>query len=271
MAFSDDRNHFVKIYKEGIWGKKVRSGEGARLCETKYVKQIILNTIQHYNIRSFLDAPCGDCTFMSTIFHYIPNYIGVDIVPDLIRKNRALYPKQTFWVKSAMVDPLPQVDLIFCRDLLVHFNTKQILQTLQNFQKSGSKYLLTTTFRGFPQTELVLKYAGPRRWHPLNLEELLGTQPPNTILGVFSEHHKDWNKNLILLDLTRLVIPSYEELPQYPIFVRKQGKRMNFTIPAAKITKTTHPVAVPKKKPVKGKVNHFKRRLLRRRLRRLRR
>jgi hypothetical protein len=37
--------------------------------------------------------------------------------------------------------------LILCRDLLVHLKNQQIIKTLKNFKKSGSKYLLTTSFK----------------------------------------------------------------------------------------------------------------------------
>ncbi len=38
------------------------------------------------------------------------------------------------------------VDLIFCRDCLVHFSNDNILKTFENLKNTGSKYILTTTF-----------------------------------------------------------------------------------------------------------------------------
>ena len=43
-------------------------------------------------------------------------------------------------------DRLPKVDLIFCRDCLVHFSFADIILALENVCNSQSNYLLTTTF-----------------------------------------------------------------------------------------------------------------------------
>ena len=40
----------------------------------------------------------------------------------------------------------PTVDLIFCRDAFIHLSNSAILKVLNNFQKSGSRLLLTTHF-----------------------------------------------------------------------------------------------------------------------------
>ena len=45
-------------------------------------------------------------------------------------------------------DPLPRVDLVVCRDVLVHLKNRHILAALANFRRSGSRYLLATTFPG---------------------------------------------------------------------------------------------------------------------------
>ncbi|MDR3128872.1 MAG: class I SAM-dependent methyltransferase, partial [Tannerellaceae bacterium] len=62
-------------------------------------------------------------------------------------------------------DTLPKVDLIFCKDCLQHLSYKNVQAALDNFKKSGSKYLLVTSY---PKT---LKnydiYDGD--YHPLNL------------------------------------------------------------------------------------------------------
>jgi len=218
----DERKAFVDIFRRGTWNPQVRSGHGARISETHHVRQIIPQVIQTYNIRSFLDIPCGDCTFMSLLFDRIPGYVGADVVPDIIQQNRRKFPHIPFQVMSAMTDRLPAVDLIFCRDLLVHFNTRQILAILVNFKQSRSRYLLTTTFRQ-PHTELDIRAAGPRRWHPINLEELLKSSPPP--IQMFSEHHRDYPKYLGLWDLSNMVVPLPSHLPPFPVFKRAKKKK----------------------------------------------
>ncbi|HVZ93307.1 MAG TPA: hypothetical protein VG797_02240 [Phycisphaerales bacterium] len=50
-------------------------------------------------------------------------------------------------------DQLPKVDLILCRDCLVHLSNKMVSAALNNFKSSGAKYLLTTTYPGAVQGE----------------------------------------------------------------------------------------------------------------------
>ena len=59
---------------------------------------------------------------------------------------------------------LPKVDLIFSRDCLVHLSFKDALKIIENFKRSGSKYLLTTTFKGRTKNEDL----GTGFWRPLN-------------------------------------------------------------------------------------------------------
>jgi hypothetical protein len=57
------------------------------------------------------------------------------------------------------------VDLIFCRDCLVHFSHRLLRKAVNNIKRSQSRYLLTTTFPGR------LTNAGivTGHWQPLNL------------------------------------------------------------------------------------------------------
>jgi hypothetical protein len=54
-----------------------------------------------------------------------------------------------------------------CRDCLVHFSFKDINAALINLKRSGSKYLLTTTF---PRV-LINQYITTGAWRPVNLEK----------------------------------------------------------------------------------------------------
>lgn len=65
-----------------------------------------------------------------------------------------------------MTGPLPKVDLIFCRDCLVHFSFQDIHTAISQIIKSGSRYVLTTNF---PLENFKLDiHTGD--WRPVNLE-----------------------------------------------------------------------------------------------------
>jgi hypothetical protein len=77
-------------------------------------------------------------------------------------------------------DPLPEADLLLCRDCLVHLSFADIGRALSNVLRSGLPYLLTTTF---PECE-VNEDIVTGDWRPLNLElEPFGFPPPSELLN----------------------------------------------------------------------------------------
>jgi hypothetical protein len=98
----------------------------------------------------------------------VEQHIGVDIVQELVEQNQRTLggPHRRFLKLDITRDHLPQVDLILCRDCLVHFSFQEVFNALRNFKKSQSTYLLTTTFTGArPNPEIAMG-----SWHPLNLQ-----------------------------------------------------------------------------------------------------
>ena len=76
------------------------------------------------------------------------NYIGGDIVPQLIKRNNELFSKKySFKIIDLTIDNLPKSDVIFCRDCLVHLSFKDIFKALNNIKRSNSKYLITTSHK----------------------------------------------------------------------------------------------------------------------------
>ena len=68
--------------------------------------------------------------------------------------------------RQPIQNPLPQADVILCRDCLVHFSFQDIVRALHNFQHSGSRYVLTTTFIGLGVNDDIATGA----WRPLDLQ-----------------------------------------------------------------------------------------------------
>lgn len=140
---------FTKIYKKNGWGgEESVSGVGSDLSQTRAVIQALPGLLRELNILSMLDIPCGDLRWMKTVDLKGIDYYGADIVAELIEKNRAQFRDEhkDFQRLNLVDDSLPTVDLIFCRDCLVHLSFEDIFRALDNICQSGSKYLLTTTF-----------------------------------------------------------------------------------------------------------------------------
>lgn len=155
-------------YNRGFGSQGSFSGSGSDLSQTSVIRQEIPILLKGIYAKSLLDAPCGDFHWMKETKLDIDRYIGGDIVPDLIAQNQQKYSCETreFITLDIAKDNLPQVDIILCRDCLVHFSFKDITSTIKNFKKSKSKYLLTTTFTGLSRNSNI--FTG--QWRPINLQ-----------------------------------------------------------------------------------------------------
>lgn len=147
-----DRDHkrlFRQIYLDRFWGpeEESASGPGSSLARTAAVRNAIPELISEYRISSLLDIPCGDFWWAQRMDLGSCLYIGADIVDELIAQNNQKYggPLRRFCALDLTRDRLPQVDLILCRDCLVHMSFKGIGKSLANMKASGSRYLLTST------------------------------------------------------------------------------------------------------------------------------
>jgi Methyltransferase domain len=160
---------FTTIYKQNLWGSSESvSGPGSSLTQTKTLIKQLPILLKQLQVKKVLDAPCGDFNWMKEIHQHIESYIGIDIVEDLIDHNKSKYATDhiQFIHSDLTKDALPKVDLILCRDCLVHFCFDDISSAIRNMKASKSKYLLTTTFPNHKQNTDI-KTGG---WRPLNFE-----------------------------------------------------------------------------------------------------
>ena len=146
-----------------------RSGHGSDLKQTAIIRVEIPKLIRDLEVRSILDIPCGDFFWMRECQLGLETYIGADVVQSLICELNERYRNayRRFEVLDLAEGALPKVDLVFCRDLLVHFSSSDIRRAVDNLKRSGSTYLLTTTFTGRDHN-MDIPTSGD--WRPLNLQ-----------------------------------------------------------------------------------------------------
>ena len=159
---------FADIYKTNRWGSaESRSGLGSELIQTETIREKLPEFFRELHITSLLDIPCGDFNWLKEVDLNFLSYIGADIVGYVIFNNNENYLKKNrnFLKLDILKDDLPKVDLILCRDLFIHFSFNDIFKSLDNIKKSGSKYLLTTSYPSIKTNHDILS----GQWHPLNL------------------------------------------------------------------------------------------------------
>ena len=153
LAKLDLSKRFDYIFQNNLWGsEESRSGPGSTMIETRTLREDIVALLRGVDATSMLDIPCGDFHWLSQVDLGV-SYTGADIVPAIVESNQQKYttPNRQFLRLDATTSPLPQVDLIFCRDCLVHLSYANVRKALDNFRISGSRYLLMTHFSGLAE------------------------------------------------------------------------------------------------------------------------
>ena len=124
------------------------SGPGSSLGNTEAIRKQLPDLFKNFEVSSLLDVPCGDFNWMRLVDLNGVEYIGGDIVPELISRNAERYEKNQvrFMQIDLTHDDLPNVDLILVRDCFIHLANRDIVKALRNIQRSGIKFLLATTY-----------------------------------------------------------------------------------------------------------------------------
>ncbi len=163
---------FTNIYRQNAWeDSETISGAGSNLRQTRVLRQRLPGLLKELNVATMLDIPCGDYYWLSKTKLDLAAYLGADIVKNLVTANQIRYarnvPAVSFVALDLLSAMLPRHDLILCRDCLVHFSNQDVRQALRQIKRSGSTYLLTTSF---PPPRTNDKDIRTGEWRPLNLE-----------------------------------------------------------------------------------------------------
>jgi glycosyltransferase involved in cell wall biosynthesis len=167
------QSQFTKVFKENLfWGSESRSGAGSNLDQTKVVREELPKLLRKLRVRTFVDAPCGDFYWMKETMLQVERYIGIDIVEAIVRKNKEKYQRngRTFICRNIIEDDIPKADLILCRDCLVHLTFEQGIELVKNFKRSGSTFLLATTFTERDVNFDTIHEENVGKWRPLNMQ-----------------------------------------------------------------------------------------------------
>jgi len=155
---SDVERLFSEVYHANIWNStESRSGEGSSAEAARHLVRELPGLLRRFGVASVLDVPCGDFNWMHDVHLDGVDYVGGDIVPDLIARNQAEFerPGRRFLVLDLVEGPLPRADLVLSRDCFIHLTLPMIFSALGKIVDSGASYLLTSHF---PWREIVNNY-----------------------------------------------------------------------------------------------------------------
>jgi hypothetical protein len=182
------REAFTEHYERGDWGEpETPSGKGSSMRSTASVREALPALLAELGVRTMVDAGCGDFHWLRTLDLDLDDYLGLEVVPALAQANQARHGRpaphaRRFAAADIVRDRLPRADLILSRDCLVHLETGQVRAAIANFRRSGSRWLLATTFVGeHPDGNSSIPLGG---WRPLQLDRPpFDLGPPTRLLS----------------------------------------------------------------------------------------
>jgi SAM-dependent methyltransferase len=120
------KSTFERIYSENIW--RHGSGEGSLLQHTKGYIAFLERFVREKKIRSIVDFGCGDWQFSRFIDWGDAQYLGCDVVAQVIEANQTRYGARN--IRFIEIPPhapvLPSADLLIIKDVLQHWSNDQI-------------------------------------------------------------------------------------------------------------------------------------------------
>jgi len=145
FARLDVQEAFERVYAENAWGGALGefdSGDGSLDATTESYVAMVQAFIAEHGVRSVVDLGCGDFRVGRRLAGAVPRFVGVDVVPALIERNRRAFPEVEFRCSNLISDELPDAELGLLRQVLQHLSNQQIEKVLENCRRY--RYLIVT-------------------------------------------------------------------------------------------------------------------------------
>lgn len=185
---TDPAKAFGEAFYSNLWRGDSRSGPGSTVDQTACVAAGIPVLCERLGVRRLLDVPCGDFSWMADVDLSGITYVGGDIVPEIVERNRDAFGSadRTFLDLDLTRSNLPSADLLFCRDCLVHLSNADVQAALENVAHSDVQWILTTTFPEEPENVDIVT----GDWRPIDLTKPpFGLPPPVELLSEGCTEH----------------------------------------------------------------------------------
>ena len=138
---------FTDIYEKNRWGGnpgEYFSGPGSIDSSVSIYVGAVKSFINDRKIQKVVDLGCGDFRIGSQL--QLPNvkYVGIDIVPSLIKYNQKQFGNDniSFCCLNIIRDELPDAEVCLIRQVLQHLSNEEIAETLGNVKKY--RYVIIT-------------------------------------------------------------------------------------------------------------------------------
>jgi 2-polyprenyl-3-methyl-5-hydroxy-6-metoxy-1,4-benzoquinol methylase len=174
---------FEDIYRSARWGANTKgegnSGTGSTARSTQLYRTFLQQFLKDNEIRSVVDAGCGDWEFSSLLDWTGIDYKGYDIVEAVIAADTRKYAKPNvhFFAANIVETNLPPADLLISKHVLQHLSNRDVQKFLTQLPKYKHVLLVNGVDRMTMSAANTDITAGDYR-------ELDVTRPPFNVPGV---------------------------------------------------------------------------------------
>ena len=173
---ADISTAFSKVYDENVWQRKDTSGPGSSVQHTGDYRVFLERVMRSRQVKRVLDVGCGLWEYMHHVNLTGIEYLGIDPVPSVIKRNKALNLPSNIQFQCGVIDDVPDLggyDLAIVKDVFQHLPNSLIIEMLEKL-KVVPVLLVTNDLLNSPNTNCDL--GGFRK---INLET-----PPFSVVPV---------------------------------------------------------------------------------------
>lgn len=198
MEQSSLRPIFHAIYQQQAWGHG--SGPGSSPANTIEYRAFVERFIDANSIRSVTDLGCGDWQFSNLIDWSQVDYLGFDVVPEIIAQNRSRFalPNLRFQQLTS-IDDLPGGDLLLSKEVLQHLPNETIGEYIPIIRQRYRLALLTNSIGLVAKEANIDIVAGGYR--PLRLQDPPFNAPGAVVFTYFPHTANVFYRNAVFLML----------------------------------------------------------------------
>jgi SAM-dependent methyltransferase len=182
---------FSRIYTGNEW--VFGSGDGSLPSSTEEYRSFLQSFLREHRIRSVVDVGCGDWQFSRLLDWSGVEYLGIDVVDEVIKKNSSAFagPNVRFLRQDVLESRPPPADLLLLKDVLQHWPFAAIESIISWFP--SYRYILVTN-EALIAPHQDTEFGGYR---PLDLREDPFFMPMTEVLrfgGPCNVHGQPWTK-----------------------------------------------------------------------------
>ncbi|MBL9162283.1 MAG: class I SAM-dependent methyltransferase [Planctomycetaceae bacterium] len=130
---------FSRIYRDHAWGGVSRSGPGSDLQHLETYLAILQACLRRPDVNRVVDIGCGDWAASSAIDWSGVEYLGIEVVPELVQQLTTTYGSRqvAFQCADALEAKDLAADLCVVKEVLQHWSNDSVhrfLSTLKNYK-----------------------------------------------------------------------------------------------------------------------------------------